>query len=598
MKIVQIYSNKKEFKDVHFNEHLNIILGEVKDKKNTETDSHNLGKSTLISLIDFCLLKGKSDNLFLFKNYELFIDFIFFIELKKDDNNFVTIRRAVENNTKICIKFHERPNQNYKENLYWDYENLALNATEKSENPRHIVTEFFSLEFHEKYDLRKLLGYFLRTQYDYDEVFKLRKYSGKLIDWKPALLDLIGFKGNLLGNKLALFNQIEVTKEYLKKMKLELSVTDFESDVINSLIDAKITDKQKIEEQINSFDFYKTEREINRSLVEEIESEISRLNSIEYRLTFEITKIKDALSRKLMFDLDKIEKILSEVNIYFPNQVKKKYEQLVEFNQVITQERNKYQESTLLKKNDELEKVRENLKKYNEQRMEKLSALQEEDSFTKYKKYQQQIIEIDVEINQLLNKLEHIDIIKTINKNLDKLKKDYEAATEKLLVHLEEPNQTYIKIKNFFRELVQYILNESSIIYFNVNKEKNPDFHAEFVNVDETKITSQSDGYSYKKMLCVCFDLAVLMTYSKSNFYHFVYHDGTFESMSDMRKIKYLQAVRHVSKKYDIQYIFTALTDDIPRDSNNQTIQFEETEIALVLDDRPDDLGRLFSKRF
>jgi uncharacterized protein YydD (DUF2326 family) len=381
-------------------------------------------------------------------------------------------------------------------------------------------------------------------------------------------------------------------------MKLELSVTDYETDVINSLIDAKMTDKSKIEDQISSFDFYLTERELNRSLIEEVETEISRLNSLEYRLSYEINKIKDSLSRKISFDLEKVEKILKEANIYFPEQVKMKYEQLVTFNLEITQERNKYQESTLKKKNSEIEKVRNELIKYNSKRSEILSLLKEEDSFTKYKKYQQQVIEIDSEINHLLNKLEHIDIIKSINKNLEKIKKDYEEATNNLLAELEEVNQIYVSIKAFFRELVQFILNESSIIYLKVNKERNPDFYAEFVNFDETKITSQSDGYSYKKMLCVCFDLAVLMTYSKYNFYKFVYHDGTFESMSDTRKIKYLQAVRHVCKKYDVQYIFTTLTDDIPLDSNNQKIVLEEKEIALVLDDKPDNSGRLFSMRF
>ncbi|OKP75854.1 hypothetical protein A3844_30925, partial [Paenibacillus helianthi] len=436
------------------------ILGEVSDKRNKNTDSHNLGKSTLSSLIDFCLLKSRSESSFLFKNFELFQDYTFYIEIQKNKDSFVTIRRSVDNNTKISMRYHNLPYQDLRENNYWDYENLALNAGDKNENPKSILTNFLNLMYAEKYDYRKFLGYFLRSQYDYDEVFKLKKYSGKLIDWKPALLDLIGFNGDLLENKLSLYNQIAVTKDYLKKMKSELSVTDYEGDVINSLIDAKMTDKKKMEEQISSFDFYGTEREFNRELVDEIELEISKLNSLEYRLSFETNKIKDSLSRKLLFDIDKIEAILKEVNLYFPDQIKKKYDQLVQFNLDITKERNKYQKVSLEKKNKELEEVRLRLREYNSRRSTILSSLQEEDSFTKYKKYQSQLIEIDVEINQLLNKLEHIDIIKSINKNLDKLKKDYEKASEKLVIHLEEDvNSIYITIKNYFRELVQYILN-------------------------------------------------------------------------------------------------------------------------------------------
>jgi uncharacterized protein YydD (DUF2326 family) len=208
MKIMQIYSNKKEFKSVKFDEHLNIILGAVKDKKNTESDSHNLGKSTLISLIDFCLLKGRSDSHFLFKNYNLFEEYIFYMEIQKDKEHYVTIKRAVESNTKISIKFHNKPNQDFRNYSFWDFEDLALNSNDKNENPRNILSKFLELKYSDKYDYRKLLGYFLRTQYDYDEVFKLRKYSGKLIDWKPALLDLLGFNGDMLAKKLGLFNQI------------------------------------------------------------------------------------------------------------------------------------------------------------------------------------------------------------------------------------------------------------------------------------------------------------------------------------------------------------------------------------------------------
>ena len=58
MKISRIYSNKN-FKNITFNlTGLNIISGKIFNPKNMESDSHNLGKSILVDVIDFILLKS------------------------------------------------------------------------------------------------------------------------------------------------------------------------------------------------------------------------------------------------------------------------------------------------------------------------------------------------------------------------------------------------------------------------------------------------------------------------------------------------------------------------------------------------------------
>jgi uncharacterized protein YydD (DUF2326 family) len=58
MKISKIYANKS-FKNVSFNETgLNVIIGKISDRENTDLDSHNIGKSLLLEVIDFLLLKS------------------------------------------------------------------------------------------------------------------------------------------------------------------------------------------------------------------------------------------------------------------------------------------------------------------------------------------------------------------------------------------------------------------------------------------------------------------------------------------------------------------------------------------------------------
>ena len=65
MKLSQLYCNDSRFHNMKFNEGLNVVLGKVCQREDISKDSHNLGKSTLIDVLDFMLLKEvKKDHLF------------------------------------------------------------------------------------------------------------------------------------------------------------------------------------------------------------------------------------------------------------------------------------------------------------------------------------------------------------------------------------------------------------------------------------------------------------------------------------------------------------------------------------------------------
>jgi uncharacterized protein YydD (DUF2326 family) len=98
----RFYSNLDDlFTPIHFSAVqastlLNVIFAEVKRKRAKDWDSPNLGKTTLIALIDFMLLKDitGSDH-FLAKHKQRFDNFVFFFELAIHGAGYVTIRRSV-----------------------------------------------------------------------------------------------------------------------------------------------------------------------------------------------------------------------------------------------------------------------------------------------------------------------------------------------------------------------------------------------------------------------------------------------------------------------------------------------------------------------
>ncbi len=76
-------------------------------------DTHNLGKTTLGRLLDFSFLAGREPKFFLFKHLDLFKDFIFFLEIELTDASYLTVRRGVEEASKISFKKHEARYQDF-----------------------------------------------------------------------------------------------------------------------------------------------------------------------------------------------------------------------------------------------------------------------------------------------------------------------------------------------------------------------------------------------------------------------------------------------------------------------------------------------------
>lgn len=129
---------------------------------------------------------------------------------------------------------------------------------------------------------------------------------------------------------------------------------------------------------------------------------------------------------------------------------------------------------------------------------------------------------------------------------------------------------------------------------FRVNEKGNLEFRAEFQEGGQgDTFTSESEGTTYKKFLCMAFDLAVGTVCAKEPFFHFIYHDGALETEDNRRKVQWLATVRNASSEYGIQYVMTVIDDDVPRDDQDKKMDFDPVEIVRELHDQGDD-GRLF----
>lgn len=590
MKLSKIYSNQpKVFLPISFHEGLNVVFGRVLHPTDKQKDSHNLGKSTLVDLIDFLLLKESLTSHFLELNRIRFTNYVFYLEIKIAENEFITIRRSVDSSSKIAFKKHSEKWQDFRElpEPQWDNVNIPIATALK------MLDGHLDLDAIGKWSYRQGVSYFLRTQADYLDVFQIAKYAkGRHSEWKPYLSKLLGFNDALVIEKYDLEEQIKSLESNLAALNTNLTEDDY--DPIRGKIEIKTEEVQKVAQRLDSFNFNEEELKLNKELVGRIEVQISSCNESLYNLHYEISQIEKSLDIKFDFNVEEMVEIFDEAKIYFPDKLKKEYSDLVLFNKQITKERTAYLKVRLTELRQIEAKLLAELKTLNASRQNNLSVLRELDSLTKFKQLQKMLASEQAALNMLNAELEMVKRIIQINNLIRGNEKKLLKIVEELRAEEQNDNPIRKEIRLSFSAIIYSVLNVHALLAAAINAQGNIDFKATILEGnDSSKTTSQDKGTSYKKLLCAAFDLAVLRAYATRKFFHFVYHDGVLEGLDDRKKICLLENIRKYCAEYKIQYILTSIDSDLPRDTEGNKIEFAPEEIVLELNDGGDD-GRLF----
>jgi len=588
MKLSKLYSNKPDlFETIIFSSGLNVIQAEIRLPENKKKDTHNLGKSTLGKLLDFCFLSQKKSEFFLFKHEQLFKQFVFFLELELEDGSYLTIRRGVTDATRISIKKHNDSHQDFTQLAHWDHENVPFDKA------KEILDSILNFYFIKPWQYRKILGYLLRSQDDYRNVFQLRKFASKHKDWKPFLAHILGFNSDLIVKHYELEAKLKDAQDRETIVKQELGGSIEDISRVDGLLLLKQQDVNERQRLLDKFDFHSVDQAKTKKLIDELDLQIATLNKNRYSLDFNRKKIELSLQKQqILFDPDEAESLYKEVGILFPEQLKKDFNQLIKFNRAITEERHKYLKEELSSIKKELTNINQTLLQLGEERTQTLSFLGETDIFDKYKQISNDLITLKADIAFLERQKEFIHKLQALRTEIRLL----DEQSQKVRIDMEKDLDTqnkqktslFSEIRLYFNRIVEDVISRKALLNVKINREGHFDFSADILD-EAGRSTSADDGHTYKKLLCVAFDLAILRAHLKDNFPRFVYHDGIFESLDDRKKINLLNVIRQYSN-LGIQQIITVIDSDIPLDTD---IFFDKNEIALVLHDEGIQ-GRLF----
>ncbi len=568
------------------------MLAEIRLPENHDRDTHNLGKTTVGTLIDFCLLSGRDNGMFLYKHSQRFGSFIFYLEVSLNDGSFVTIKRGAENATKISFKRHFTGAQDYSDlpPELWDHIDVAFDKA------REILDGLLNLTGFSPWGYRKGLGYFLRSQDDYADVFQLNRFAAAHADWKPFIVQMLGFDGQMVDTFYREEAKVDALVAQQQVINRELGGSAEDLSKVEGMLLLK--EKQAVERQglLNSFDFRKHDRDATKKLVDEVDEQIASLNGERYSLTHNRKRVLASLEEgRMIFDPDDAATLFADAGVLFAGQLKRDYEQLIAFNKAITDERRQY----LLEEKEaidlRLREISSELNKLGKQRSASLSYLTDSDVVDKYKHASQELIQIQADIVGLQRQKEHLrslhrlrDEIREVSETVDRLKVALEREFERK--NDAHSQGVYTDMRVEFDAIVKMVLDQNAILTVQLNLAHHPVFDAQILD-SSGRETSAQRGHTYQKLLCIAFDLALLRTHVGTGFPSFAYHDGVFESL-DKRKKTNLIGVLRENVAAGLQQIITLIDTDLPPSVDGEPV-FDDDEIVLRLHDEGED-GRLF----
>jgi len=596
MKLSRLYSSAPDlFEPVEFVQGLNVVMAEIRLPENRNKDTHNLGKTTLGRLLDFGFLARRDSKFFLFRHAKLFQNFIFFLEIELEDSSFVTIRRSVEEATKISFKRHDAGHQDLSglPLSEWDHRDMPF------ERARDLLDGLLDWRKLKPWAFRKGLGYLLRSQDDFRDVFHLRKFAAAHSDWKPFLAHILGFDAQLVAQHYGKEEQLAEKHSTAQTIKNELGGSIEDISKIEGILLLKKKEAEKKQKLLDAFDFRTQDKYTTKQLVDEIDARIASLNAERYSLNQNKKKIIASLEGdQILFNPDDAQRLFEEAGVLFKGQIKKDFQQLIAFNRAITDERGGYLQEERAEIEVELKRINAELNTLGKRRSEMLSFLSGTDIFGKYKQVSDEVVTLRADITSLdrqrgfLHRLQELRTeIRALTEERGHLQTQIEADVEK---HNSDQNSLFSAIRVFFSDIVEEVIDRKALLSVSPNQAGHLEFKAEILD-ESGNATSADLGHTYRKLLCIAFDLAILRAHLDDKFPRFVYHDGVFESLDDRKKENLLTVIRRYAD-LGLQPIITLIDSDLPLRPDDGAAVFDADEIVVSLHDESEQ-GRLFRMR-
>ena len=541
LKKLTIENGESIIREISFKKGINLIVDEgTTDNKES---GNNVGKTTVLRLIDFCL-GGKGDNIY--KDSEF----------KKKGSNATVENFLKNNNIIVTLVLKENLEDEKSSEIIIKRNFLSRNGKIQEINGKSYKNGDFTMQLSklifkselDKPTFRQIISKNIRDEKNrLQNTLKVLHQTTKQEEYEALFFFWLGITVDSFAKKQELLTNLRIENVLHKQLSENSSLSQIEQSLI--VINDNIEDFEKEKNRFAVDETYEDDLKNLNAVKSKLNRQSTRISQIELRKEL-ILESKKELEREVSnVNVDLIKSLYKEANSLIPD-LQKSFEDTLAFHNQMIFEKSKFIES-------ELPQIESNLKKNNDS-LNELLSLEKKLSIKLYKAGAIETLQIVVrKLNQAYEqKGQYEELQKLLKNSLAKIK-DYEDELAKINKGIDSHayllNKKIEKFNKHFTHISSKLYDEQFILSHTKNSKS---YELNIATIEGNLGTGKKKG----EMLA--FDLAYILFADELDIkcLHFILHDQ-IETVHD-NQINNL--LTDIIKKVNCQLILPVLRDKLP----------------------------------
>ena len=550
LKLLRIETEDEVLRELHFHKGINLIVDDTPTSTNDTNElktGNNVGKTTVLKLIDFCF-GAKAKNIYtdpenerqdyeLVKNflidYKVVITLVLKEDLDDDDSDEIVIRRNFLSRNKVLRQVNDK------------------NCTE-DEFEEQIRMLLFPDVTEGKPTLRQLLSHNIRySDESIGHTLKVLNRYTKDVEYETLYLYLFGCKFEGGQKKQELLTKIG--QEISFKERLEKKQTKNAYEAALALVEREIQNLNEKKANLNINENYEEDLAHYTQIKYEKNKTAELISNLEIRMNIIVETQRDMEQEMSDIDLQQLRQIYFQAGTQF-EKIQHTFEELVTYHNKMVVEKIRFISKELPELNSKITDERKRLDTLCEEEREYATIVAQGDTFAELEKLIEELNEKyrqKGEYESIISQMEDVDTnIKQYREELDEI--DQKIFTD----DFEDTVKNQInKFNVFFSEVSKKLYGETYAIKYEteINKKQQKMYKFSTFNAN------MSSGKKQGEILC--FDLAYIQfaDSEKMPCVHFLLNDKK-ELVHDNQLVNVMD---YVSDK-NVQFVASILKDTLP----------------------------------
>lgn len=538
-----ISSPGKVIRDIEFHKGLNLIVDETPE--NTTGTGNNVGKTTVLRLIDYCL-GGDVDGIYRnpedkHESYALVKDFLI------GNNVIVTLILVDDLDTPSKKVVIERDFKTGRSSL------IRING--KDVTRKDFVAELESAIFPEVKtetpSFRQIIAHNIRIDNLRLENTLKTLTMGKNEEYEALYLFMFGCPNDSAARKTQLAQELDTEKKYKRRMERNRSKNEYKAAL--SVIESDIEKLVERKDNLNINENLQLDIDSLNALRAQINKVTSRTSLLSLRRELINETVESFDKQNFGEDVVQLEMIYKQASAYVPK-MQRTFKELVDFHNTMLENKKAFVAQELPSIQEEIESLSVELDRLKEKETVMAEKVLKSDTYEELEVIIVQLSELSRrkgEFESYISQIESAE--KAIKEKCEEMKKiDDGLFTADFAQRLETQRDKFNKI---FSEVSHEIYDEQYIISYEVDTQKGKQLYKFHI----TDVANFSSGKKQGEISC--FDIAYTVFADQESIpcLHFILNDKK-ELVHGNQLNKFAEAVN----KYNVQFVCSMLYDKLP----------------------------------